>query len=147
MPKGLSDGEEQDRSPKLDARKLLSVRHTTRSCIHRRASRKAAFKASFLLLLFYLATKHCYTDGNKRIAWACTTFVLLSFGLTVEATEDEVSNSAWLSPVGKLTVALRLRHGYVRACVQFCSPFERVVRHGHRPLPQEESLWGACETG
>jgi death on curing protein len=41
-------------------------------------------------LLFYLATKHCYTDGNKRTSWACMTFVLLSFGLTVEATEDEV---------------------------------------------------------
>ena len=41
-------------------------------------------------LLFYLATKHCYLDGNKRIAWACSTFVLLSFGLTVEATDDEV---------------------------------------------------------
>jgi death-on-curing protein len=41
-------------------------------------------------LLFYLATKHCYVDGNKRIAWACCTFVLLNFGLTVEATEDEV---------------------------------------------------------
>jgi death-on-curing protein len=40
-------------------------------------------------LLFYLATKHCYTDGNKRISWACMTFVLLSFGLTIEATEDE----------------------------------------------------------
>jgi death-on-curing protein len=41
-------------------------------------------------LLFYLSTKHCYLDGNKRIAWACMTFVLLSFGLTLEATEDEV---------------------------------------------------------
>jgi prophage maintenance system killer protein len=41
-------------------------------------------------LLFYLVTKHCYTDGNKRIAWACMTFVLLNFGLTIEATEDEV---------------------------------------------------------
>ena len=41
-------------------------------------------------LLFYLATKHCYIDGNKRIAWACMTFVLLRFGLTVQATEDEV---------------------------------------------------------
>ena len=40
-------------------------------------------------LLFYLATKHCYMDGNKRISWACTMFVLLSFGLTVQATEDE----------------------------------------------------------
>lgn len=41
-------------------------------------------------LLFYLATKHCYVDGNKRIAWACMVFVLLNFGLTIEATEDEV---------------------------------------------------------
>jgi death-on-curing protein len=41
-------------------------------------------------LLFYLSTKHCYVDGNKRIAWACMTFVLLNFGLTIEATEDEV---------------------------------------------------------
>lgn len=41
-------------------------------------------------LLFYLATKHCYIDGNKRIAWACMTFVLLNFGLTIQATEDEV---------------------------------------------------------
>jgi death on curing protein len=43
-------------------------------------------------LLFYLTKKHCYDDGNKRIAWACTAFVLLSFGLTIEATEDEVVN-------------------------------------------------------
>ncbi len=41
-------------------------------------------------LLFYLATKHCYLDGNKRIAWACAMFVLLNFGLTIEATEAEV---------------------------------------------------------
>jgi death-on-curing protein len=41
-------------------------------------------------LLFYLATKHCYVDGNKRIAWACATFVLLTFGLTIAATESEV---------------------------------------------------------
>jgi death-on-curing protein len=41
-------------------------------------------------LLFYLATKHCYVDGNKRIAWACSMFVLLRLGLTIQATEDEV---------------------------------------------------------
>src|SRR5579884_1651606 len=41
-------------------------------------------------VLFYLITKHCYLDGNKRIGWACATFVLLSFGLTVQANEDEV---------------------------------------------------------
>lgn len=41
-------------------------------------------------LLFYLTSKHCYVDGNKRIAWACATFVLLGFGLTVQATQQEV---------------------------------------------------------
>jgi death on curing protein len=41
-------------------------------------------------LLFYLSTKHCYIDGNKRIAWSCAMFVLLRIGLTIEATEDEV---------------------------------------------------------
>jgi len=40
-------------------------------------------------LLFYVATKHCFVDGNKRLAWACMTFVLLNFGLTVTATDDE----------------------------------------------------------
>ncbi len=29
-------------------------------------------------------------DGNKRIAWACAMFVLLSFGLTIEATQQEI---------------------------------------------------------
>jgi death on curing protein len=40
-------------------------------------------------LLFYIATKHCYVDGNKRLGWTSAMFVLLNFGLTVEATEDE----------------------------------------------------------
>jgi death on curing protein len=40
-------------------------------------------------LLFYLSTKHCYIDGNKRISWACMTFVLLNFGLTIEANDDD----------------------------------------------------------
>jgi death-on-curing protein len=41
-------------------------------------------------LLFYLATKHCYLDGNKRIAWASSMFILLKLGLTIMATEDKV---------------------------------------------------------
>lgn len=40
-------------------------------------------------LLFYLTTKHCYIDGNKRIAWLCAMFVLLRLGLTLQVTEDE----------------------------------------------------------
>ncbi|MHB8391123.1 MAG: type II toxin-antitoxin system death-on-curing family toxin [Acidobacteriaceae bacterium] len=41
-------------------------------------------------LLFYLATKHCFLDGNKRLSLACSLFVLMRFGLTIEATQDEV---------------------------------------------------------
>ena len=32
---------------------------------------------------------HCFTDGNKRVAWTCAMHVLLAHGLTVEATTDE----------------------------------------------------------
>ena len=40
-------------------------------------------------LLYYLAMNHCFTDGNKRVAWTCAMHVLLAHGLTVEATTDE----------------------------------------------------------
>lgn len=56
-------------------------------------SEQEGFKPGLIFcgyLLFYLAgTKHCYIDGNKRVAWASSMFVLLGFGLTVEATEDQ----------------------------------------------------------
>jgi death-on-curing family protein len=41
-------------------------------------------------LLFYVTKKHCYGDGNKRLGWACMTFVLLGFGLTIQASDDEI---------------------------------------------------------
>lgn len=40
-------------------------------------------------LLFYLSRNHCFTDGNKRIAWIAAMRVLLNHGLTVEASDDE----------------------------------------------------------
>jgi death-on-curing protein len=40
-------------------------------------------------LLFYLVSNHCFVDGNKRIGWLAAMRVLLSFGLTVSATDDE----------------------------------------------------------
>jgi death on curing protein len=40
-------------------------------------------------LLFYLARNHCYTDGNKRIAWTSCMNVLLRLGLTLDVTEDD----------------------------------------------------------
>jgi death-on-curing protein len=40
-------------------------------------------------LLFYLSRNHCFTDGNKRLAWSTAMHVLLHHGLTVEATVDD----------------------------------------------------------
>ena len=41
-------------------------------------------------LLFYIATKHCWTDGNKRAAWKSAMWVLSKMGLTVDAPDTEV---------------------------------------------------------
>jgi death-on-curing protein len=38
----------------------------------------------------YLALRHCFTEGNKRAAWGCCTFVLAGLNLGVTATPDEV---------------------------------------------------------
>lgn len=40
-------------------------------------------------VLFYLASNHCFTDGNKRIGWAACMRVLLNLGLTIDATDDD----------------------------------------------------------
>ena len=40
-------------------------------------------------LLFYLATRHCFIDGNKRVAWLSATATLLEMGLTLNVGEDE----------------------------------------------------------
>ena len=39
--------------------------------------------------LVYLARKHCFVDGNKRVAWATSMDVLAALGLGVVATPDE----------------------------------------------------------
>ena len=41
-------------------------------------------------LLFYLARNHCYTDGNKRIAWLAFAEQIAVHGLDVDATQEEV---------------------------------------------------------
>lgn len=38
-------------------------------------------------LLFYLITKNCFTDGNKRVGWMSALFVLIRLGLTLDVTE------------------------------------------------------------
>lgn len=40
-------------------------------------------------LLFYLATRHCFVDGNKRVSWLATSFVLLTLGVTLAVTDNE----------------------------------------------------------
>lgn len=41
-------------------------------------------------LLFYLANDHCYTDGNKRIAWMSAIYILRHYGLIIEAEDNDV---------------------------------------------------------
>lgn len=40
-------------------------------------------------LLFYLATKHCFVDGNKRVAWLTAAQILLEMGLTLDTSTME----------------------------------------------------------
>ena len=40
-------------------------------------------------LLFYLITKNCWVDGNKRVGWLAAMYVLLKLGLIVQASDDE----------------------------------------------------------
>jgi death-on-curing protein len=40
-------------------------------------------------LIYYLVKNHCFTDGNKRIAWMAAMEALRCLGLTVLATDDE----------------------------------------------------------
>jgi death-on-curing family protein len=41
-------------------------------------------------LLYYIVSKHCLADGNKRTAWLTSVDFLLSHGLVVCATDDDV---------------------------------------------------------
>lgn len=40
-------------------------------------------------LLFYIATKQCWSDGNKRVAWASAIWVLATMGLTLDVEDQE----------------------------------------------------------
>ena len=40
-------------------------------------------------LLCYLARNHCFVDGNKRVAWLSTVWILSNLGVALEATDDE----------------------------------------------------------
>lgn len=43
-------------------------------------------------LLYYLAIKHCFADGNKRVSWSSAMWVLECIGLTVDAPDQDVIN-------------------------------------------------------
>lgn len=40
-------------------------------------------------VLFYLAKDHCFTDGNKRVAWMTAVDILAKYGLTIDAEDNE----------------------------------------------------------
>lgn len=40
-------------------------------------------------LMFYLVNNHCFGDGNKRTGWAALIDSLATYGLTINASEDE----------------------------------------------------------
>ncbi len=42
-------------------------------------------------LLFAITKRHCFTDGNKRVAWAVTVDYLLMQGLAIVADEEEAA--------------------------------------------------------
>ena len=65
-------------------------------------------------LIFYIALRHCFVDGNKRVAWMAAMEVLAQHGLSVRASIDEAHDmieavlnhqlesgeqvTAWLAP-------------------------------------------------
>jgi death on curing protein len=67
-------------------------------------------------LLIYLARNHCFTDGNKRIAWASFCYVLNYHGLTVRASAIEVEkimNSLVTKEIGTEGVVIWVRERIV----------------------------------
>jgi hypothetical protein len=65
-------------------------------------------------LLYYLARAQCFADGNKRVAWASAMTVLAALGLTIRASQQEVTEYVELVAAGRVTggadVVLWLAH-------------------------------------
>jgi death on curing protein len=60
-------------------------------------------------VLFYLARNHCYTDGNKRIAWLAFTDQIAVLGLDVDATQADVEGFVLNVASGTVTNADAVR--------------------------------------
>ena len=41
-------------------------------------------------LMVYLARDHCFTDGNKRVAWACLSHILGRLNVQIRADDETV---------------------------------------------------------
>ena len=54
-------------------------------------------------LLFYLSTAHCWSDGNKRVAWQSTMWALYRLGLTIDASDEEVIDFSYQIADGRIT--------------------------------------------
>jgi death-on-curing protein len=61
----------------------------TAESYHEGADQELAGLTFAACTLLYLATNHCFTDGNKRVSWMALTDILAKLGLMVEATQDE----------------------------------------------------------
>ena len=59
-------------------------------------------------LMFYLITKHCWVDGNKRVSWESAMWILLKIGLTVEVSDDEAEQFCLSLASGKITDAVEV---------------------------------------
>jgi death-on-curing protein len=53
-------------------------------------------------LLFYIATNHCFSDGNKRVAWTSAMWVLARMGLTLDVSDDAAIEYVLAISAGKV---------------------------------------------
>jgi death on curing protein len=53
-------------------------------------------------LLYYLAAKHCFADGNKRVAWSSAMWVLEGMGLTIDAPDQDAIDYVLAIADGKI---------------------------------------------
>ena len=70
-------------------------------------------------LLYYLVKNHCFTDGNKRIAWIAAMESLRTLGLTIEASDDEAEQFCLDVISGKLKHATDVVAWFARRLKEF----------------------------
>ena|SRR5437762_1838915 len=53
-------------------------------------------------LLFYLIQNNCFIDGNKRVGWTSSMYVLLGLGLTLDVSDEEAEQLCLQVAEGKI---------------------------------------------